>query len=97
MVVARQKGVEQVGERSRYLDTCWACNEDDKIQRAVFNQSGVAVGRFELLQNSVAECNRIHQSVKRERILRCARSTEIVNSGSPCQDQVVVRELAAVI
>src|SRR6266404_6311296 len=97
MVIAGQKVVEQVGERSRYLDTRGACADDNKIQPPVFDRSGVAVGPFESLQNSVSESNCIHQSVKRKRMLRCAGSTEVVNSRSPRQDQVVVSDLVAIV
>src|SRR6266850_2408295 len=93
VIIVRQKVVCEIRERTRYLNARGPGADNDKIQYAVFNQRRVAVGRFESLQDSVAKGNRIHQSVKRKRMLRCTRRIEVVNSGSSREDQVVVRDL----
>ena len=65
--------------------------DNNKIERTVFNQSGVAVGRFKSFQNSVAELDRIHESVEGKRMLLGPGSVEIVDGRSPGQHQVIVR------
>src|SRR3954452_16027579 len=79
MVILRQKIVEHVRKSPRSLNAGWSGANDDKIQHAVFDQCVLAVGRFESLQNSVAERDRIHKGVEREGVLGSTSSVEVVH------------------
>src|SRR5215813_9395875 len=83
VVIAREKVVEQICERACGLNARWPGADNNKIERAVGNQSGVAVGRFKSFQNAVAERDRMYERVEWKCMLGCPRRVEIIDSRSP--------------
>src|SRR6266550_7647496 len=64
VVIAGEKVVEEIRERACGFNSRWPGAYNHKVERAIFNQSRVAVGRFKSFQYSVAELDRIRESVE---------------------------------
>ena len=79
------------------MNASWSGPYNNEIECAIFNQSRVAVGRFKSFQDPVTKLDRIRESVERKRMLGCPRSVEIVNGRSSGQNEIVVRDLLAVV
>src|SRR5262245_6445012 len=63
VVVVGEKIIKEIRERASGLNTRRHGADNNKMERSVFNQSGVAIGGFKSFQNSVAKLDRIHEGV----------------------------------
>src|SRR6202008_3069366 len=97
MIILGQEVVEQVGKCSRCFDTGGTRADDYEGKFAILNQTWVAIGGFESVQDLVAELDRIRQRVEGKGMLGGAGSIEVINRSAPSQHQIVVSDLVAIL